>query len=51
MLRLGAGGSDGGGVNIDCMSLSDAVVIYLRLKGDGNAPGGSNLAALLGCVP
>ncbi|MGR3630871.1 MAG: DUF6538 domain-containing protein [Limimaricola soesokkakensis] len=51
MLRLGAGGSDGGGVNIDCMSLSDAVVIYLRLKGDGNAPGGSNLAALPSCVP
>ena len=27
--------SDSGGVDIDCMSLSDAVVTYLGLKGDG----------------
>ncbi len=40
MLRLGLVGPGkrnfgGEGVNIDCMSLSEAVVTYLRLKGDG----------------
>ncbi|MCP1168488.1 DUF6538 domain-containing protein [Limimaricola litoreus] len=40
MLRPGVTGpgrraSDGVGVNADCMSLSEAVVTYLRLKGDG----------------
>lgn len=40
MLRLGAAGpgqraSGGGVVNIDCMSLSEAVVTYLMLKGGG----------------
>lgn len=40
MLRMGVAGPGqqqvgGGGVNIDCMRLSEAVVTYLRLKGEG----------------